>query len=209
MKAFLTALLLGGAVAVAGQAPSAPSPYDAWTAAVESRKEDQLFSRCHATVMAIDRFLIGPGLHPDFEHFHVTVSKTAGQIGLFFAEARRLYKKTAATDLPENLRTDAVFVNADPHQPASGSAPAPIEHIVLIAKKSGGPVQPLDVKIEPVPWGVAAGGKAAPNRATARFELGQVRELPAGEFDVVLVTTDGERRCKVGERDRQRLFGGR
>ena len=31
----------------------------------------------------------------------------------------------------------------------------------------------------------------------------------AGEFDVVLVTQYGERRCKVGAKDRERLFGGR
>jgi hypothetical protein len=39
--------------------------------------------------------------------------------------------------------------------------------------------------------------------------VGGVRELPAGDFDVVLVTQAGERRCKVGSGDRARLFGGR
>jgi hypothetical protein len=33
-----------------------------------------------------------------------------------------------------------------------------------------------------------------------------VKELPAGDFDVVVITQAGERRCKVGAKDRARLF---
>jgi hypothetical protein len=151
---------------------------------------------------------VGPGLHPEYEHFHVTVAKTAGQIALFMAEAKRLYKN-AESELTERMKIDSVFVNADPHQPSSGSFPAAIEHVVLLSKSSGAAVQPMELKVDPVEWGIAVGARARPNRASARFELRQVRELPAGEFDVVLVTQYGERRCKVGAKDRERLFGGR
>jgi hypothetical protein len=209
MKLLIPAVVLCGAVSAVFAQSLAPSPMETWKQAEKQRKEDQLFSRCNATAMSIDRFLVGPGFHPEIEHFHVIVSKTAGQIANFFADARRLYRKVSPSEVPEQLQTDAVFVNADPHQPSSGSAPSAIEHIVLLSKKSGQPVQPLEFKAEPVEWGVAVGGKTPPNKATARFELSKVRELPAGEFDVVLVTQDGERRCKVGARDRERLFGGR
>jgi hypothetical protein len=209
MKLLIPAVVLYGAVSVVFAQSLAPSPMETWKQAEKERKEDQLYSRCNATAMSIDRFLVGQGFHPEMEHFHVIVSKTAGQVAIFFAEAKRLYRTVSPDDVPEPLRTDAVFVNADPHQPSSGSAPGAIEHIVLISKKSGFAVQPLEFKAEPVEWGSAAGGKMPPNRATARFELSQVRELPAGEFDVVLVTEGGERRCKVGAKDRERLFGGR
>jgi hypothetical protein len=103
-----------------------------------------------------------------------------------------------------------VFVEADPHQPAANSSygVSAIEHVVL-KSQNGIVVQPDDFKAERVEWGVAQGLKAAPNRALVRFPVGGVRELPAGDFDVVLVTQGGERRCKVGAGDRARLFGGR
>lgn len=194
--------------AVFAQSPPR-TPYDTWKESVDRGKEGELFSRCNATELAIDRFLLGSGGHPELEHFHVSVSKTAGEIARLFADARRLYKTPTPADVPNELKTDAVYVFVDPHQPTSGSPPAPIEHIVLKSKDSGGTVQPVSLKITPVEWAVAVGGSKPPTRATARFEIGPVRELPAGDFDVVVITTGGERRCKVGARDRQRLFGGR
>jgi hypothetical protein len=74
---------------------------------------------------------------------------------------------------------------------------AAIEHVVLLSKSSGAAVQPIELKLDPVEWGVAVGGRARPNKASARFELRQVRELPAGDFDVVLITQYGERRCRL------------
>lgn len=194
--------------AVVAQSPPR-TPYDTWKESVDRGKEADLFSKCTATALAIDRFLVSPDGHPELEHFHVSVSKTAGEIARVFADARRLYKTPTPADVPNELKTDAVYVFVDPHQPSSGPLPAPIEHIVLKSKDSGLAVQPVAFKAIPVEWGIAAGGSKPPNRATARFETGPVRELPAGDFDVVVITSSGERRCKVGARDRQRLFGGR
>ena len=205
----LLCVLCCAASSVVAQSPI-QTPYDMWAAAIDKGKESELFSKCTATEMAIDRFLIGAGGHPDIAHFHVTVSKTAGEIGRLFAEARRLYKPTTREAVPRELQADAVYVFADPHQPPPGyNLPPPIEHVVLKSKNSGAAVQPAAVKLTPVEWAIASGGVNPPNRASARFELGPVRELPAGDFDVVLITTAGERRCKVGAKDRQRLFGGR
>lgn len=209
MKHAMTAFVLCSAVSAVLAQSSPRTPYDTWKESVDRGRESELFSRCNATALAVDRFFLGAGGHPELEHFHVSVSKTAGEIARLFADARRLYKTITPADVPDQLQTDAVYVFADPHQPTSGSPPAPIEHIVLKSKDSGGAVQPAAFKATPVEWGTAAGGSKPPNRATARFDIGPVRELPAGDFDVVLITTSGERRCKVGARDRQRLFGGR
>jgi hypothetical protein len=209
MKLLMLVVIVCGAfwTSVDGQSVQ-QSPIETYREAAKIGKEDQLWSRCHATASSLERFMVGPTGHPEYEHYHITVAKTAGQIALFLAEAKRLYRDGTA-ELTDRMKTDAVFVNADPHQPSSGSAPAAIEHIVLLSKNSGAAVQPLELQIAPVEWGIAVGARARPTRASARFELRQVRELPAGEFDVVLVTQYGERRCKVGAKDRERLFGGR
>jgi len=209
MKLLMPAVILCCAFWTTGNGQSVDqSPIDTYRQAAKNGKEDQLVSRCHATASSLDRLLVGPGGHPEYEHYHVTVAKTAGQIALFLAQARRLYRNGEA-ELTDRMKTDAVFVNAEPHQPSSGSAPAAIEHVVLLSKNSGAAVQPLELQLTPVAWGIDIGARARPNAASARFELRQVRELPAGEFDVVLVTQYGERRCKVGAKDRERLFGGR
>jgi hypothetical protein len=67
-------------------------------------------------------------------------------------------------------------------------------------------VQPEHLEFSPVEWSNLLGGKVQGNSGWASFPIGAVRELPAGEFDVVLVTQAGERRCKVGMKDRTRLF---
>lgn len=209
MKRLMPVVIVCWAFGTSGYGrPVEQSPMETYLEAVKHRKEDQLVSRCTATTSSVERFLVGPGGHPEYEHFHVTVAKTAGQIALFLAEQKRLYRD-GTPELTDRMKTDSVFVNADPHQPSSGSLPAAIEHVVLLSKKSGEAVQPVEVRIGPVAWGMAVGARAAPTFASARFELHQVRELPAGEFDVVLITQYGERRCKVGAKDRERLFGGR
>jgi len=87
------------------------------------------------------------------------------------------------------------------------SVPAPIEHVVLKSKAKGETVvQPMKVETEPVEWSNLLGGKVEGNRAVAMFDWSAVRELPAGEFDIVVITPLGERRCKVGTKDRARLF---
>ena len=122
---------------------------------------------------------------------HVRVSLTGWRIALLSAEARRLYKPYPASHVPENLRTLAVYVEAIPHDARSPV----IEHVVLKAKNRNNVVQPNNVKNED-------GG------AFARFPVAGTRDLPAGDIDVVVITKGGERRCKLGAKDRARLFGG-
>jgi hypothetical protein len=209
MKLLIMALVMCSAAAADAQ-PLTPQQVEAAIEAGQGGRERQLSSRCQATAGFLDRVLVGPDFHPDAEHFHISFSLTPGRIAALAAAARRLYKPFTPSDVPVPLRTLAVFVEADPHQPAASSSyiVSAIEHVVLKAQ-NGVVVQPDDFKTERVGWGVAQGTRLPPNRAFARFPVGSVRELPAGEFDVVLVTQGGERRCKVGASDRARLFGGR
>lgn len=127
------------------------------------------------------------------------------------ARAKRLYKPLKLDDVTEDLRTPAVVVSVEPIDPQSSgkriSVAAPIEHIVLKSKSNAEQVaQPSRVEKEPVEWSNLLGGRVEANRAVAFFDFGSVKELPPGEFDIVVVTTEGERRCKVGLKDRQKLF---
>jgi hypothetical protein len=48
--------------------------------------------------------------------------------------------------------------------------------------------------------GIASGSEFS--EATSR----EIKELPSGDFDVVLITAAGERRCKVGASDRLKIL---
>lgn len=178
----------------------------------ESKKFSHLISDCYAKpgfgeVMGAS---LASGVTRD-GGFTVTLSGNAGRIAYMSARAKRFYKPFVVDQVTEDLRTPAIIVSAEPQDPSRGSSnisvAAPIEHIVLKSKaKSAHVVQPQRVEMEPVEWANLLGGKVEGNRAVAFFEFGAVRELPPGEFDIVVITTNGERRCKVGAQDRQRLF---
>ncbi len=170
-------------------------------------KDDQLIASCTATASTLERWLIGSDLHPDGEHFHVQFALTAGRIAALAGEAKRQYKPFGPKDIPRQLQEAAAFVSAAPHQRKPDIRVPQIEHVVL-KSKNGTVVQPDAIATAPVPW-PSAPSLHPPNQVMARFPLAPVRELPAGDFDVVLITRDGERKCKIGARDRERLFGGR
>ena len=145
--------------------------------------------------------------------FDVVVSLAAGRIAFAAADSKRLYKPFAARDVTDQMRDmSKLFVTAIPRAPTRSTktidVPSPIERIVLKSKTSAGAVaQPTDMAFEPVEWSNLLGGKVQGNTGWATFALDDVREFPAGDFDVVLVTQAGERRCKVGANDRKKLFG--
>jgi len=130
------------------------------------------------------------------------------------AQAKRLYKPFSLDVVDEDLKAPAVFVTVEPNDPSRSdktiSVAAPIEHVVLKSKaKSETVVQPTKVDKDTVEWSNLLGGKVEANRAVAWFDQAAVRELPAGEFDIVVITPNGERRCKVGTKDRVKLFAAR
>lgn len=151
-----------------------------------------------------------PGLHT------VTTSTNAGRIAFLAAEARRLQKPFTSADVPDELRTPGVYVYVQPHQPKlvqSGlgmprfeSAPL-IAGLVLQSKVAESTVlRPSSEVLEPIEW-VDESGRVTPgNRATAVFDWHAVKNLPAGDVDIVITTRDGERRCVLASADRSRLL---
>jgi hypothetical protein len=141
----------------------------------------------------------------------VIVTTKPGLIAYRANDAKRLYKPFGLADVPGDMRTQSVVVMAFPVKPASNGSSfrvAPmIEAVVLKSKVSDVVLHPVDTKTEPVEWGNLLGGKVTSNRATAEFAFDAFREMPAGDFDVALITVAGERRCKVGAGDRKKVIG--
>lgn len=178
----------------------------------EAKKYDHLISDCIATAgfgSSMGGAMAG-GVQPA-GGFQVVLSTNSGRIAYMAQRAKRLYKKISLDEVQEDLRAPAVLVTVEPIDPSRSSntifVPAPIEHIVLKSKAKGEDVaQPTSVEKEPVEWSNLMGGKIEANRAVAYFDYSAVKELPPGEFDIVIITTAGERKCKVGLKDRQKLF---
>ena len=178
----------------------------------EAKKFDHLISDCIATAGFGENMSAGiNGGIMRTGSFDVVLSTNAGRIAYMAARAKRLYKKLTPEDITQDLRRPAVVVTVEPKDPSQMSngisVAAPIEHIVLKSKVIAEDVaQPRSVEKEVVEWSNLLGGKVQGNRAVAFFDYGSVKELPPGEFDIVVITTSGERRCKVGLKDRQKLF---
>lgn len=146
----------------------------------------------------------------------VYVSGAAGHIATIAADAKRLYKPFDIKDVTPALRdTSVIFVTVEPRDPKPNGShtgveyPAPIERVVLKSKVDANRVaQPTDVQLENREFSNLLGGKLQSNAATATFSASDVKGLPPGDFDVVLITSAGERRCKINQKERDRLFGG-
>jgi hypothetical protein len=161
--------------------------------------------------------------------YSVTVSTNRGRIAFLAAAASRLDKSFTLADVGDDLRGPAIFVHVEPDRPRQpgtswvGSAAAGDREPVLdgrdyhvaavidaVALKSKSDpsklLQPVSFATERVEWGRLLGQAVTGNRATATFDYTAVRSLPPGDFDVVVITSPGERRCKVGRGDREKLF---
>ena len=211
-RSTLVALWVFAAAASASAQSLADADIQAAIKAGEARKFNHLVSDCIATAGFGEHMAAGAaGGVQRTGSFQVVLSGNAGRIAFMAAQAKRLYKPFVFDNVTEDLRTPAVVVSVEPNDPSKSgsviSVASPIEHIVLKSKsKNEVVVQPTRVEKEPVEWSNLLGGKVEANRAVALFEHGAVGELPAGEFDIVVITPNGERRCKVGNGDRTRLF---
>lgn len=216
MRALITCFALASIWGVASASAQSLSDADVAAAikAGESKKFDNLVSSCQAGAGFGES--LGANMAGGVQRtgtYVVTFSLNQGRIAFMAANAKRLYKTLTLDQVGEELRSPTVFVSVEPSQPSTTSntisVPALIEHVVLKSKaKSEMVVQPLKVDTEPVEWSNLLGGKVEGNRAVARFDSNAVRELPPGDFDVVVVTPNGERRCKVGAKDRRTLLPG-
>jgi hypothetical protein len=174
----------------------------------ETKQYDALVSTCVATPGFMEGF--GPGIHPT-SAFDVTVATAAGRIAFMAAQAKRLYKPLTVSAVTEEMRQPGLHVLAYAQAPSSSGnsyyIPSPIETLVLKHKQQPAHVlQPETMALEPAEWKNLLGGTVQGNHAVALFALDAFRALPPGDVDVVLVTAAGERRCKIGQKDRVALM---
>jgi hypothetical protein len=191
-----------------------PLEIDAAIRAGLNGRGKQLIVACSAVVGFGEAFKPQTGSILPLGGFEVTFSLTTGRIALLAAAARRFYKPFVAAEVPEDLKRLAVIVDAEPQDPSieSGQPPkaivaSPIQQIVVKGGLRGDRVvRPTEFKAEPVEWRNVFGSTVRANRAHARFDVGEIRELPSGAIQVVLVTSAGERGCLVLPGDRKRVF---
>lgn len=184
-----------------------------WLGAGESGRFNHLLSECTATAgfgEGLGSAIAGGGVQRTGS-YTVVVSANAGRIAWLASAMKKRYQPLAVGDVPEELRTPGIIIAIEPQAPSrSGgvlTVASAIEHVVLKSKIRRDVVaQPIRVEKETVEWSNLLGGKIEAHRAVAFFEDAAVRELPPGEFDVVIIAPEGERRCKVGRNDRVKLF---
>ena len=194
------------------------------------KKHNDLISTCGATPSVMGDVAADPAGGPDslgtFRSitgfpgrvyytgtYSVTVSTHVGRIAFLAANANRLSKTFTLADVGDDLRRSAIFVHVEPDRPRPRlddrdyDVAAVIDAVVLKSKSDPSKVlHPVSFTTESVEWGRLLGRTVTGNRATATFDYTAVRSLPPGDFDVVVITSPGERRCKVGRADREKLF---
>lgn len=216
MKPLIFALVLtccAAAAPVSAQTLT-PSEIDAAIAAGQTGKEKPLVLTCEAVVGFRELFRAEKSGHNPLGSFAITIALSTGRIALMSAEAKRLYKPFAASQVPAELKTLAAFLAAEPRAPETGATPGSyivpslIEQIVIRTwPKRDRFVVPAELVTAPVEWPDVGGAPLRVNRARARFALGEIRELTLGELEAVVVTQAGERTCSIRSGDRKRVFG--
>jgi hypothetical protein len=178
----------------------------------EARRFGGLISSCVAGTGFGEGFSaqLAGGVQPTGS-YDVTLTGAAGRIATEAAHAKRLYRSFGVDDATAEMRdASAIFVIATPRAPQRSQntydVASPIQHIVLKARTSTDRVaQPLEMEIEPVEWGNLMGATVRGTSAVATFAAADVRALPPGDVEIVLVTEAGERRCRIRARDRSRV----
>jgi hypothetical protein len=157
--------------------------------------------------------------------YQVTVLTSSGRVAFLAAEAKRQRTSFTVSDVPDQLRTDALYVVVDPIKPGGdwGSGvevPSPIKGIILRSKSvPASQVEPMSLEVGDVQWteGRTIMMKSRPgggfdknlfeqSRATATMPVESARALPAGDLEIVVVTSGADRRCDSTTKERLRLL---
>lgn len=140
--------------------------------------------------------------------FDVVLMGPLNRIECRASSAARRYM-TYTRDSALGIEPDVLVLRADPVKPvfANGrwNVTSPATHVVIFGgdgKDGAPPIQPDSVETFPAEWSNAVGGKFESGGISARFKLAK---LPEGEFTVVIISGDDERRTKVGKKERPRI----
>lgn len=178
---------------------------------LSGKTADIVFS-CEAGGSFRQGVLLGATVHSGVsysEKYDVQLATNLGRIAALAQDAKRMYKPFSRSNVPDAMLVPSVYIYVRPQGPSqSGSvlnlAP-PLEHLVLKPKASDSEVlHPDSLAITTVEW-MLGGGKWTGTQADGVFPIDRVMALPPGDFEIVLITEGGERRCKVSDKDRRKM----
>lgn len=143
--------------------------------------------------------------------FDVYVEGPVGRIMRTAGEAKKKYQPFTEADVTEEMLAPTLSLVATPQAPTfsggSWTRTAPADHVVLKRKDAKGDnpadvLQPTSHEFLPATWSNAIGGKWECQGIAATFDLAAFKAMSGDEIDIVVVTGAGERRCKIGKKDR-------
>lgn len=170
----------------------------------QTGKSRRLVSSCVATSAFMD-------LSQWNGSYDVAILNGLGRVASLAEEAKQKYLGFPLSNVDDELRTPAIYLIAAPHKPKFTSGKwhltAPSSHAVLKSKDNEDQVlQPEKFTTSPVSWSNAFGAEFQGTQVVAQFSFDGFGAFPKGDVDIVLITDAGERRCKVGQKDRQMLM---
>jgi hypothetical protein len=137
--------------------------------------------------------------------FQIVLQGPHGRVVTAASARAGQYLPYSADSVTVEMRSPVLTVQATPTAPefeGSWRQSPPVQRIVLQARaprgETGAVVQPLAVRTYPMQWTNALGAVFQGQGAIASFDMNQV---PAGDFDVVLVTGGREVRATVTARE--------
>ena len=124
-------------------------------------------------------------------------SRAVATTGSVTASASRVYRVEVSH--PTSGPSHAIVVSAQAGSGTANSEPAGDARITKIILRSA-------YKSEAIAQPSSFANGATAREAIATFDETAVRELPAGDVNVVLSTADGERVCRIRKKDRGTLL---
>lgn len=182
-------------------------------AAGEAGEVDRLVSYCKAGEPFFQG--LGQAVSGNWEKtspFHVITATNAGRIAYMAEERKRRYKPLTLDAIPASLRSlTKLYVLVAPEALEFSlqwhGLVLPIQHVVLKSRRvPGAIVQAERVEGRMLEWDTLMDADTSGSLTLATFDINAVKALPEGEINVVLVTSRGERQCKIGTKDRVELL---
>lgn len=146
--------------------------------------------------------------------FNILARGPIAQIMHLSREGKREYKPITGATLPDDFRNRRLYVWVVPQRPSlsrrTWQQTAPAASLVLKRKDSSGDnpadiLHPVTSEHLPFSWSNALGAKFEGQGIFATFDFDAFQAMPGTELDFVVVTDAGERRCKIGAKDRKAL----
>ncbi len=147
--------------------------------------------------------------------YHIQLSTNLGMIAMAASQAKQKYKPYGRSDVRDKFLKPAVYVDIFPSDPVEtknalgvvlqlGVTPR-LSHVVLKSSaKDGTAAQPENLVVTPVPW-TRGGSSVESTKGEATFAFDAVTAMPPGNFNIIVVTEAGERKCKVNQGSRKKL----